>query len=103
MGQPPHHALMPSIHPAKIFDLLVLVFYPNSNLIKDKIPVLALDIVERQVLFDLHSDWLLEFADLLDLIHQVPSINKLHHKIETILKSHKNVYSHGPVLIQEAL
>ena len=43
--------MMPLIHPAKNFDLLVLhiLFCPNSNLIKDKIPVLGLDIVERQV------------------------------------------------------
>ena len=45
--------MMPWIHPAKIFDLLVLhipvLSYLSCILIKDKIPVLGLDIVERQV------------------------------------------------------
>ncbi len=40
---------MPLIHPAKNFDLLVPVFSPKSNLIKDKVPFLGLDIVECQV------------------------------------------------------
>ena len=52
--------------------------------------------------FDLHSDGLFEFADLLNLIHQVPSINKFHHKIETILKLYKIVLSYMSVLILEA-
>ena len=40
-----------ALHPAKNFDLLIFTsqFCPKSNLIKDKIPVLGLDIVERQV------------------------------------------------------
>ena len=41
--------MMPLIHPAKNFDLLVLHIPVLSNLIKDKIPVIGLDIVERQV------------------------------------------------------
>ena len=43
--------MMPLIHQAKNFDLLVLTskLFPKSNLIKDKIPVIDIDIVERQV------------------------------------------------------
>ena len=46
--------MMAWIHPAKNFDLLDLHIYtsqfcPKSNLIKNKIPVLGFDIVERQV------------------------------------------------------
>ena len=43
--------MMPLIIPAKNFDLLVFISQSclKLNLIKDKIPVLGLDIVERQV------------------------------------------------------
>lgn len=34
---------------------------------------------------DLHCLWLLELAHTLNVVHEVPSINILHHKVQTIL------------------
>ena len=34
----------------------------------------------------LHCNWFLELANLLNLIHQVSTIDKLHHKVQSILK-----------------
>ena len=35
----------------------------------------------------LHSNRFFEFAETLDLIHEITTVDKLHHKIKTILKN----------------
>lgn len=37
-----------------------------------------------------HSMWLLELADLLDMVHKVSSVYILHHEIQSVLE-HKDV------------
>jgi len=38
----------------------------------------------------LHGLWLLKLAHLLDVIHQISTVNVLHHKVQTILTKDKS-------------
>jgi hypothetical protein len=51
--------------------------------------------VERSRKDDLHSDWFLEFAALLDLEHEVSPVHILHHKVQAILHRQQFLCTRG--------
>jgi hypothetical protein len=46
---------------------------------------------------DLHSDWFLEFAALLDLEHEVSPVHIFHHKVQAILHRQQFLCTGGGV------